>query len=127
MTIGANVASFTYSPNPVYLNLYIPAGTDWEADIQLTGNLVNCIAYAEAKDFYTPANIIFKFTTSINVSSNTLTLQLAANTTDYYSSNIQPNRYEYDVLILNQTTNTYSRPIEGQVILSRQVSEKFDF
>ena len=125
--IGANVSSFTYSPNPVYINLYVPAGTDWQANIQMNGDLTNCVAYAEAKDFYTPANIIFKFTTSINVSSNTLTLSLTANTTDYYSSNIQPGRYEYDVLVINQTTNAFSRPIEGQVILSRQVSMMADY
>src|SRR5208283_604564 len=110
MTINANISSLTYGPVTNYLNLYIKQGTDWQANITLMNgnnlaNLVNCVAVSEVKDFYNSNTIIFAFSTSLNAQNSILTLSVTANVTDSLTSGIRPNRYDYDVLLINQTTN----------------------
>ncbi|CAB4132871.1 hypothetical protein UFOVP250_2 [uncultured Caudovirales phage] len=106
-----------------YTNLYIEQGTTYTTTITLDDvygsiyDLTSISAKAQIRKSYYSANATAQFSTTINTSTGTITLGLAANV----SSNIASGRYVYDTTITDSNGNV-TRILEGIVDVSPSVT-----
>jgi hypothetical protein len=104
-------------------NLVIDQGTTFSSDLFLTdenGDVLNLVGYsanASIKKWYTSQTYV-PFTVSINTTSGTITLSLAASV----SANLQSGRYVYDVNLTQTSTNAISRIVEGIITVTPSVT-----
>jgi hypothetical protein len=103
-------------------NLVIDQGSTFSTDLSLQDdygdpmNLSGYTANSQIRKWYTSSNASATFSTSINTSSGTITLDLSATQT----SNLTSGRYVYDVEINNGST--VSRIVEGIITVTPQVT-----
>jgi hypothetical protein len=107
-----------------YQNLYLEQGTTFSTTITIDdvyGDVYDLTGYTASsqmrKSYYT-TNATASFATTISITSGTITLALAANTT----ANIAAGRYVYDTIITDPTQNTTSRVLEGIIDVSPRVT-----
>jgi hypothetical protein len=106
-----------------YSNLYLEQGTTFNTTITLDdvyGSVYDLSGYtanSQIRKSYYSANATATFSTSINASSGTITLNLSSNVT----ANISPGRYVYDTTIRDNSGNV-TRVLEGIIDVSPRVS-----
>ena len=106
-----------------YQNLYLEQGTTWSTTITLddvylnTYNLTGYTASSQIRKSYYSTNTTAVFSTAINTTVGTITLNLDAHTT----ANIAPGRYVYDTIIIDSNNNV-TRILEGIVDVSPGVT-----
>jgi hypothetical protein len=107
-----------------YQNLIIEAGSNFSASITIDDvyqeiyDLSGYVAASQMRKSYYSVNAAATFSTSINVSQGTITLELdAANT-----ANIPPGRYVYDTIIIDNAHNVTVRVLEGTIDVSPRVT-----
>jgi hypothetical protein len=107
-----------------YSNLYIEQGATYSTTITLDDvygqlyDLSNYSAYSQIRKSYYSSNATATFSTSINIGSGSVTLNLDANTT----ANIAPGRYVYDAIIVDSVHNVTTRILEGIIDVSPAVT-----
>jgi len=106
-----------------YQNLLIEQGTTYTTTITLDdayGNNYNLVGYSansQIRKSYYSSNATATFSTSINTSTSSITLNLSSTIT----SSISPGRYVYDTIITD-TSNNVTRILEGMIDVSPRVS-----
>ena len=106
-----------------YQNLLVERGANFLVSIVLDDvygdnyDLNGFTATSQMRKSYYAANSTASFNTSIDYTTSTVTLSLAANT----SANIAPGRYVYDT-ILTDGSNNVVRVLEGVVEVSPSVT-----
>ena len=105
-----------------YTNLYLEQGTTFTTTITLDdvyGDIYDLSGYSASSQIrksYYSANATATFSTSINISQGTVTLDLTADVT----SNIAAGRYVYDTVLISD--NSTVRILEGIVDVSPRVT-----
>jgi hypothetical protein len=107
-----------------YQNLYLEAGSDFSASVLIDDvyqeiyDLTGYTAYSQLRKSYYSANATATFSTSIDVGTGIITMQLdAANT-----ATIKPGRYVYDTIITDDVHQSTIRILEGVVDVSPRVT-----
>ena len=107
-----------------YSNLYIEQGTSFSTTVAIDDvygdvyDLSNYTARSQIRKSYYSANATAVFTTSVNPSQGTITLNLNAAVT----ANIAPGRYVYDTTITGTINGEVTRILEGIVEISPSVT-----
>lgn len=98
-----------------YLELYIEQGESFSANISLVGtnessyNLATYSAKSDIRKSYWSETITASFDTFINVGSGDVVISLRSNT----SQEITAGRYVYDLFLMDASSNTRSKILEG--------------
>lgn len=107
-----------------YSNLYIEQGTSFSTTIAIDdvyGDIFDLTYFnvsSQIRKSYYSANTTATFTSSINSSQGTITLQLSSQTT----ANIAPGRYVYDTKLTGINNGQVTRILEGVVEVSPSVT-----
>lgn len=107
-----------------YSNLYLEQGTTFTATIVIDDvyndiyDLTGYIVSSQIRKSYYSANATATFSTNINIGQGSITLDLTADET----ANVKPGRYVYDTVIIEPSTNTKTRVLEGVVDVSPGVT-----
>jgi hypothetical protein len=109
-----------------YQDLYLEQGTTFKTQLTLTDNtnaaynLVGFSVVSQAKKSYYTSTPVLVFDTSLTDSSNgVITLSANSSATTNVSAR---QKLVYDVKIIEAASNTVTRVLEGQIIVSPRVS-----
>ena len=107
-----------------YQNLYLEQGATFSTTITIDDvygevfDLTGFTAKSQVRKSYYSTNPTATFSTTINITNGTITLDLdSANT-----ANIPAGRYVYDTIINDPSSNTVTRILEGIIDVSPRVT-----
>lgn len=108
-----------------YADQFIEQGTTFTTDLTLddvNGGSYNLAGYSvssQARRSYYSANATIVFNSSIVDASNGV-IRLAANSA--VTANLKPGKLVYDVRLIENSSNTVTRILEGQIFVSPAVT-----
>ena len=108
-----------------YQDLNINQGEDFTTQLTLDDvngtpfNLSYFSVSSSAKRSYYSSNIVLTFNSSVYDANNGI-IQLTANS--YVTSNVPAGKLVYDVIVKDNSSNTVTRVLEGQIIVSPGVT-----
>jgi len=108
-------------------NLTITQGATFSTDVTVTDNdggvfdLTGHTSYAALSKGFASTNTRTAFTTSNNTSTGVITLTL----TSQQTSTLEDGRYVYDVTIVNDSTSTVTRVVEGIATIIPRVTSSY--
>jgi|TARA_A100001391_G_scaffold180262_1_gene145658 hypothetical protein len=106
-------------------NIVIEQGASFSTDIDITDaagarvDLSNYTANSQIRKHFSSTNAAATFTCSTGGTNGTVTMALTYDVT----ANITDGRYVYDLTLLNTSSNTKIRAVEGIVTVSPRVTQ----
>ncbi len=107
--------------NPGYLDLFIPQGATYNTSVSLADvngapiNLTHYVITSMIKKSYITSNVAANFNISV---SNTVGGVVELSLSRHVTANLTPKRYVYDVVLLDTTSDSANRILEGTIYLT---------